>query len=118
MVSLKGVTGIKSTHIRISFCMLTNVTQGFKLQRPDFKTVVELELCSDCLSLSIVLLYKNMQPREKEIAINCVSHKKNEVNCIYVAQKLTERKFLAEKCVGYDRYFQPMLIESVCKTKN
>ena len=45
---------------------------------------------------------------------------KNEASCSYVAQKvkmLTERKFRAEKCVGQDRHFQPMLIESECKTK-
>jgi len=45
--------------------MLPNVTQSFKLQRPDLEVVV-LKLCSDCLSLSIVLLYKNMQPFERD----------------------------------------------------
>jgi len=41
--------------------MYPNVTQSFKLQRLDLK-IVGLKLCPDCLSLSIVLLYKNMQP--------------------------------------------------------
>jgi len=31
---------------------------------------------------------------------------------------LTKRKLWAEKCVGQDRRFQSMLIESECKTKN
>jgi len=31
---------------------------------------------------------------------------------------LTERKLWTEKCGGQDRHFQPMLIESECKTKN
>jgi len=31
---------------------------------------------------------------------------------------LTARKLWAEKCVGQDRRFQPMLTESGCKTKN
>ena len=35
-VSVKGITGSKSTQIRLrSFCMLTNATQSFKLQRSD-----------------------------------------------------------------------------------
>jgi len=65
--------------------MLTIVTQGFKLQRPDLKTIVGLKLCSDCLSLSIVLLYKNMQSRERDRQELCVTQK-NEVSCAYVAQ--------------------------------
>jgi len=36
--------------------MPLNVTQNFKLQ------LAWLKVCSDCLSLNIVLLYKNMQP--------------------------------------------------------
>jgi len=51
--------------------MPPNVTQSFKLQRPDLK-VVGLKLCSDCLSLSIVLLYKNMQPFERDRQELCV----------------------------------------------
>jgi len=34
--------------------------------------VVGLKLCSDCLSLSIVLLYKNMQPFERDCQELCV----------------------------------------------
>jgi len=82
--------------------------------------VVGLKLCLDCLSLSIALLHINMQPFERDRQELCVKQK-NEVSCSYVAQKvkmLTDRKLWAEKCVGQDRNFQPMLIESQRKTKN
>jgi len=58
---------------------------------------------------------------------NCVSYKertvchiKNEVSCSYVAQKVNvdKLKMWTKKCIGQDRHFQPMLIESECKTKN
>jgi len=54
--------------------MLPNVTQSFKLQRQTFK-VVGLRLCSDCLLLSVFLLYKNMQPFEKDRQELCVTQK-------------------------------------------
>jgi len=41
--------------------MLPNVTQSYKDQT---WKVVWLKLCSGCLSLSIILLYKNMQSFE------------------------------------------------------
>ena len=50
-----------------------------------------------------------------------VCHTKNELSCSYVAQKvklLTDTKLWAEKCIGQDRHFQSMLIESDCKTKD
>jgi len=46
---------------------------------------------------------------------------KKEVSCSHVAQKvklLTDRKLWAKKYIGQDRHFNPMLIESECKTKN
>ena len=61
-----------------------------------------------------------MQPFERDRQELCVIQK-NEASCSYVAQKvkmLTERKFRAEKCVGQDRHFQPILTESECKKKN
>jgi len=56
----------------------------------------------------------------KEIFKNGVSYKKRG-KLQYLAQKvkmLTDRKLWAEKCIGQDRHFQPMLIASECKTKN
>jgi len=70
--------------------------------------------------LSIILLYKNVQPFERDRQELCVIQK-NEASGSYVAQKakmLTDRKLWAKKCVGQDRHFRPMLIESECKTKN
>jgi len=43
---------------------------------------------------------------------------KNEVNCSYVAENFDWKKIVAEKFIGQDRYFQPMLIGSESKTKN
>jgi len=49
----------------------------YKLQRPapDLESC-RLKLCSDCLSLSIVLLYKNMQPFERDRQELCVMRNK------------------------------------------
>jgi len=61
-----------------------------------------------------------MQPFERDRQELCVIQK-NEASCSYVAQKvkmLTDRKLWAERCVGQDRHFQPMLIESGWMTKN
>jgi len=52
--------------------MLSNVTQSYKDQT---SKVVALKLCSDCLSLSIILLYKNMQPFERDRQELCVIQK-------------------------------------------
>ena len=52
--------------------MLPNVTQSYKNQA---WKVVGLTLCSDCLSLSIILLYKNMQPFERDRQELCVIQK-------------------------------------------
>jgi len=54
--------------------MLPNVTQilGYKNQ---IQKVVGLKLCSDCLSLSIVLLHINMQPFERDRQELCVIQK-------------------------------------------
>jgi len=42
IVSLKGITGGRSTQIGLkNFCMLPNVTQSFRLQKPN------LESCGD-----------------------------------------------------------------------
>jgi len=52
--------------------MLPDVTQSFKLKRPG------LESCTvglKCLSLSIILLYKNMQPFERHRQELCVTQK-------------------------------------------
>ena len=60
-----------------------------------------------------------MQPFERDRQERCVIQKRGKLQ--YVAQKvkmLTDRKLWAEKCIGQDRHFQPMLIESECKTKN
>jgi len=53
--------------------MLPNVTQSYKDQT---WKVTGLKLCSDCLSLSIILLYKNMQPFERDRQELCVIQKK------------------------------------------
>jgi len=50
--------------------MLPNVTQSYKDQT--YK-VVGLKLCSDCLWLSIILLYKNMKPFKKDRQERCVN---------------------------------------------
>jgi len=99
--------------------MLPDVTQSFKLQRPD------LEICKAEAMLRLFIAehcstaYKHATIWKRSSSTVC--HTKNEVNCSYVAQKakmLTDTKFWAEKCVGQDWYFQPMLIENECKTKN
>jgi len=48
-----------------------NVTQSFKLQRPD----LESYRAEAMLRLSIVLLYKNMQPFERDRQELCVIQK-------------------------------------------
>jgi len=55
--------------------MLTNITQSYKDQ---IKKVVGLKLCSDCLSLSIVLLYENMKLFERDRQELCVIQKKTK----------------------------------------
>ena len=60
--------------------MLTNVTQNFKLQRPDLKYCTAEDMLRLCLSLSIVLLHKNMQLFERDRQEMCVIQK-NEVSC-------------------------------------
>jgi len=52
--------------------MLSNVTQSYKGQT---SKAVGLKLCSDCLSLSIILLYKNMQPFQRDRQELCVIQK-------------------------------------------
>jgi len=52
--------------------MLPNVTQGYKDQT---KKVVGLKQCSDCLSLSIILLYKNTQLFETDRQELCAIQK-------------------------------------------
>jgi len=53
-VSVKGRTGSKSTQIRMtSFCLLTNITQSFKLQRADLEScraeaMFRLFIAEDC----------------------------------------------------------------------
>jgi len=64
--------------------MLPKVTQSFKLQRSDLK-VVGLNLRSDCLLLSIIVLYENMQPFERLSRNVCT---KNKVSCSFVAQNV------------------------------
>ena len=54
--------------------MLTNVTQNFSYKGQTEKGA-GLKLCSDCLLLSIVLLYKNMQPFERDRQELCVIQK-------------------------------------------
>jgi len=61
-------------------------------------------------------MYKNTQPFGRNREELCVI--KNEVSCSYVAQTLTERKLLAEKCGDQDTHFQSMRIGSEYKTKN
>jgi len=77
-------------------------------------------LCSDCLSLSIVLLHKNMQPFERDRQELCVIQKTRlaAVRLLKSVKMLTDRKLWAQKCVGQDRHFQPMPTESECNTKN
>jgi len=61
-----------------------------------------------------------MQPFKRDRQELCVIQK-NEASCSYVAQKvkmLIDRKLWIKKCIGQDRHFQPMLIESECKAKN
>jgi len=52
--------------------MLPNVTQSYKDQT---WKVVGLKLCSDCLSLSLILLYESMQPFERDRQELCVIQK-------------------------------------------
>jgi len=52
--------------------MLPNITQSYKDQ---ILKVVGLKLCSDCLSLSIILLHKNMQPFERDRQELCAIQK-------------------------------------------
>ena len=95
--------------------MLPNVTQSYKDQT---WKVAGLKLCSECLSLSIILLYKNMQPFERDRQELCVIQKITRQAAVTLLKILTERKLWTERCVGQDRHFQPMLIESEWKTKN
>jgi len=55
-----------------------NVTQSFKLQRPDLERCSAEAICSDCLSLSIVLLHTNMQPFERDRQELCVIKKRGK----------------------------------------
>ena len=61
--------------------------------------VVGLKLCSDCLSLSIVPLYKNMNLFERDRQELCVMQK-TKLAAVTLVKMLTERKLWAEKCVG------------------
>jgi len=58
-----------------------------------------------------------MQPFERDRQELCVTQKTKQA-AVALLKMSTERKLWAKKCVGEDRHFQPMLNESVCKTKN
>jgi len=65
IVSLKDILGSKSTQIRQkNFLHFPWCNKVLSYKDQTYK-VVRLNLFSDCLSLSIVLLYKNIQPYEK-----------------------------------------------------
>jgi len=60
-----------------------------------------------------------MQPLERDPQELCVIQKRGKLQLLCSKTKmLTDRKLRVKKYVGQDRNFQPMLIESECKTKN
>ena len=71
----------------------------------------------DAPTLSVVLLYKDMQPFERDRQEQCVIQKTRQAAATLL-KMWTERKLWTEKCAGQDRGFQPMLSESECETKN
>ena len=58
-----------------------------------------------------------MQPFERDRQELCVIQK-TRYAAVTLLKMLTERKLRVQKCIGRDRHFQPMLIESECNTKN
>jgi len=64
--------------------MPPNVAQSFELQRPALESCRAEAMLR--LSLSIVILYKNMQPFEIRDRQELVCHTKNEVSCSDIAQ--------------------------------
>jgi len=56
-----------------------------------------LKQCSDCLSLRIVLLNKNMQSVERDRQELCVIQKTRQA-AVTLLKMLNERKLRAEKC--------------------
>jgi len=64
IVSLKGITGSKSTQIKLKsiFCMLPNATQNFKLQRPDLESrraeaMLRLFIAEHCFTVAVPKLF-------------------------------------------------------------
>jgi len=99
--------------------MLPNVTQSFKSQKPDLQSFMAEAMLRLFIAEHYSTVWKHATIWKRSSRTAC--HTKNEVSCSYIAQKvkmLTDRGFWAETCVGQDRHFQPMLVESECKTKN
>jgi len=78
-----------------------------------------MKLCSDCLSLSIDLLCKSIQPFERDRQEMCVIKKRGKLQLrCSKSQNVDWKKIVVEKFVGQYRHFQSMLTESEWKTKN
>jgi len=93
--------------------MLPNVTQNFKLQRPDLEscraeTMLRLFVAEHC---SAAYKYATIWKRSSIT----VCHTKNEVSCSYIAQKvkmLTDRKFWAESVLAKTDIFSRCLLRA------
>jgi len=99
--------------------MLSNVIQGFNLQRPDLESCRAEAMLRLFITEHYSTAYKHATIWKRSSRTVC--HTKNEASCSCAVQKvkmLTDRKLWAKKCVGQDRQFQTVLIESQCKTKN
>ena len=76
--------------------MFPNVTQSFELQRPDLEScraeamlrLFKAERCFYTVDRHELFYCMKTCNHLKKIVLNCVSYKKNEISCSYVAQKV------------------------------
>jgi len=91
--------------------MFPSVTQSFKLQ------VVGLKLCSGCLSLSIVLLYKNMQPFERDRQEPCVIQKKRGELRVHCSKCWLKGNWGPKRSLTKTSIFSPCLLRASARSK-
>jgi len=92
--------------------MLPNVTQSFKLQRPDLEScraevMLTLFIAEHCSTRIYCIKTCN---HLKEIVKNCVSYKKNEASWSYVAQNFDWKKIVGRKMLVKTGIFNSCLL--------